>query len=228
MNQYPIDGGPVYTETDLSSLLVEPWNAISSFAIILPAIYWAFKLRFALKKFAFIYLCILLLVIGGMGSLLYHAFRSSSLLLVMDVLPAALLTALIGIYFWFKIIPKWYQTLFIIAVFTVLRFSLFDFLPSELAVNIGYFISGAMFFLPILIYLRQHQFRHTRDIFLSIAFLLLSLLFRELDQALSPLLPMGSHFLWHLFSGVGAYFLGNFLYKFRIEELENSTKDYTE
>lgn len=222
MNQYPIDGGPVYAETDLSSFFVEPWNSISSIAIILPAIYWAFRLRLDFKNYLFIYLCSLFLILGGIGSVLYHAFRSSNGLLVMDVLPAALLTIMISIYFWFKVFPKWYHAIFIVTPFIVLRFSLFDFLPNEMAVNIGYFISGSMFFVPILIYLRQHQFRHTRDIFLSIAFLLMALVFRELDQSLTTLFPMGSHFLWHLLSGFGAYFLGNFLYKFRYEELKEN------
>lgn len=219
MIQLPTDGGPVYAETDLSLFPVEPWNAISSLALILPAIYWAYRLRFDLKSYSFIYLCIVFLIIGGAGSTLYHAFRTSNLLLIMDVLPASLLTLLISIYFWFKILPNRLHAIFVIVPFMVFRFILFEFLPPEMAINLGYFISGSMFFVPILIFQRCRHFRYSKDITLSIGFLFASLLFREFDQNFTSYLIMGSHFLWHILSGIGAYYLGNFLYKVRTEEL---------
>lgn len=139
----------------------------------------------------------------------------------MDVFPAAILTIAIGIYFWFKVVPVWWQAFSIVLPFNLLRFSLFEFMPAELAVNVGYFLSGAMFFLPILIYLKRHNYQHLRDICLSIFFLALSLLFREMDLFLSNILPMGSHFMWHFMSGIGAYYLANYLYKLRTEELKS-------
>lgn len=223
MTQIPTDGGPVYAETNLAAYIAEPWNALSSLAIVFPAVYWAIKLKGKVKLFPFIYSCIPLLLMGGIGSTLYHAYRSSNWLLLMDVFPTAILTIAIGIYFWFKVVPVWWQAFSIVVPFNIIRFSLFQFMPSEMAVNLGYFISGAMFFLPVLIYLNRHNYRHVKDIFLSILFLGLSLLFRDLDYSLVSYLPMGSHFLWHLLSGVGAHFLANYLYKLRLDELNKKT-----
>lgn len=219
MNQLPIDGGPMYAETNLSAFIAEPWNALSSLAIVFPAVYWAIRLRGEVKTYTFIYCCILLLLLGGLGSTLYHAFRASSWLLLMDIFPAAILTIVIGIYFWLKVVTVWWQVFSIIIPFNIIRFSLFEFMPTEMAVNIGYFISGTMFFLPILIYLSRQSYRHYPDILLSIFFLGLSLVFRELDLRMTYVFPMGSHFLWHFFSGVGALFLANYLYKLRRDEL---------
>ena len=81
----PTDGGPIYAETDLTAFISEPWNAISSLAIVLPAIYWAFKLKWNVKQFPFLYYLMPLLFLGGTGSLLFHEFRSSPFLLWMDV-----------------------------------------------------------------------------------------------------------------------------------------------
>ena len=220
-HQIPADGGPLYAETDLQSFIAEPWNAVSSLAILLPAIYWAFRLKFNYREFGFIFFGIPLLFLGGLGSTLYHAFRSSSWLLYMDVVPTAILTLAVGIYFWIKILPQWWQSLFFIIPVTVLRFYLFEALPAEMAVNVGYFLTGLLIFFPVLIYLVRHNFRYFLSILTSVVFLSLSLYFREMDQRITDILPMGTHFLWHLLSGVGAFFLAKYLYLLRIEELKN-------
>lgn len=220
-SQTPLDGGPVYAETDFQYIIVEPWNAISSLAILFPALYWAFRLKFNFKEYAFLFYGIPLLFLGGLGSTLYHAFRNSSWLLYMDVVPTAILTLSVGIYFWLKVLPKWWQTLLIILPITFLRFYLFQALPSETAVNTGYFLTGFLIFLPVLIFLIRHNFRYFSSILISVVFLSISLYFRELDKRATDLLPMGTHFLWHLLSGVGAFFLAKYLYLLRKEELQS-------
>jgi hypothetical protein len=225
--QNPSDGGPIYAETNLDHFIAEPWNAISSLAIVLPALYWAFYLRFQFKKYSFIYFGIPLLIAGGIGSTLYHAFRSSSFFLVMDVLPTAILTLSVGIYFWVKVLPKWWQSLFIVVPVTLGRFWLFQLLPGELAVNISYFLTGTLIFFPVLLYLIKTRLKHVIDILLSVSSLSISLVFRERDQVLTDLFPMGTHFLWHILSGVGAFYLARYLYKIRVDELNESTKNVT-
>ena len=222
--QLPADGGPFYTETDLHALVPEPWNAISSIAILFPALYWAVKLGGDFKKYTFLYACIPFLLLGGMGSVLYHAFRSSRFLLMMDVLPTAILMILVGIYFWFKVLPVWWQVVSIVLPMTAMRFFLFLVMPSEMAVNTGYFISGTVIFLPVLIYLKRSDFAHWGTVSLSLFFLALSLVFRDLDHRVGNLLPMGSHFLWHLLSGVGAFFLSTYLYRLREAEIHHTEK----
>ncbi|WP_040397953.1 hypothetical protein [Cesiribacter andamanensis] len=85
--------------------------------------------------------------------------------------------------------------------------------PSHTAINLSYALTGAAFFIPLLIFLSRTQWRGVRSIGSALFWLLLSLLFRQLDQPATALLPMGSHFLWHLFSGLGAYYLGAYLYR---------------
>jgi len=221
LDQYLPDGGPVYAETNIDAFISEPWNAISSLAIVFPAVYWAIRLKFNFKDYQFIYLSIPLLIAGGLGSLLYHAFRSSVWLLYMDVLPTALLTFFVGIYFWLRLFKKWYFVFLIITPITIVRLYLLFNLDGEFAVNLNYLITGSLIFLPVLIYLFRHSFRYALNIFVSVFFLILSLYFREIDQISVTSLPMGTHFLWHIFSGIGAYFLANYLYLIRHEELNN-------
>lgn len=213
------DGGPFYAETDLSILFSEPWNAISSLAIVLPAVYWAVRLKGNYRRYPFIFFCIPLLILGGMGSTLFHAFRNSEYLLMMDVLPTAILMFSVGVYFWLKIIPNWWGTAGIVIPGTILRYAIYEVYSEEVAVNISYFIAGTIVFFPVIFYLVKTKFDKGGFIVLSVLFLILSLVFREMDFRVIHVLPMGSHFLWHIFSGFGAFFLAKYLYYIRIKEL---------
>lgn len=219
----PSDGGPIYQETlvEHEYFLVEPWNAISSIAIILPAIYWALILRkHKTGDFLFMWYCIPLLILGGTGSTLYHGFRNSEWLLYLDVLPSAILTLSIGVLFWVRVLNNWYVTIGLFILSYAIRFAIFDLLPIHTATNIAYFVTGTLFFLPILLYLRKIDWLGLQWIMLSALFLIASLIFREIDRRGILDLEMGTHFLWHLLSGVGAFYLARFLYTLRSFELQ--------
>jgi len=216
----PVDGGTIYAETDLTVFFSEPWNAISSLAIVLPAVYWAFRLRWNIREYGFLYFLMPFLFLGGTGSVLFHAFRSSRLLLMMDVWPTALVTLSVGIYFWNKILAKKWQVASVVAPFTFLRFVIADYYGGQFAVNLSYFLTGLLIFSPILFYLHRHQYKYFTSILISVSFLSLSLVFRRIDHMAAEFIPMGSHFLWHIFSGVGAFYLAKYLYLIRRDELE--------
>ncbi len=209
------DGGPVYTEFHPEWIIVEPWNAFSSILILLPAVYWAYKLRGEYKNHPFLAYCIPLLFLGGLGSTLFHAFRASPLLLYMDVLPTAILTLSISIYFWVKVLPKWWMVLGVIGPAALLRWGVFYLVSPHTAVNIAYAITGTLLFLPIVLILKKINFRYSITIGASIALFVLALLFREIDAWQEQVFPMGTHFIWHILTGLGAFLLAEFLYQFR-------------
>lgn len=208
------DGGPVYAETDLSRFIVEPWNAASSLLIVVPAIYMIVKLWGRFRQFPFLSYCIPLLILGGMGSTIFHAFRASPFFLVMDILPTFILTLSIGIYFWVKVLPQWWQMFFIVIPGIMINFLLFnlDIFSSHTTINVSYGLRGIIVFLPALILLYQTKMAKSGFLIGAIALFILSLIFREWDAHTFSFLPMGTHFLWHAFSGLGAFFLAEYLY----------------
>ncbi len=209
------DGGPVYAETNPDWLIVEPWNGISSLFILLPAIIWLWKIRKEWRGHKFLLACIPFLFLGGLGSTLFHAFRSSYFLLLMDVLPTAILTLLIGIYLWIRVLPHWSYIFLVFAISIGMRLLTFEILSPHTATNINYVITGITLFIPLIIILKRTRFNRSASIFVSITALAISLAFRELDARASiQFLPMGTHFLWHIFSGIGAYFLADYLFYF--------------
>lgn len=212
------DGGPVYTETDLDRFIAEPWNAVSSLLYMLPAIYWLFRIRRQYKEHKFLVFASALVITGSLGSTLYHAFRASRFFLIMDVFPVALLALSLSILFWYRVFKNGYLTAVVIIPLTALRFFIFNILPDKLAINLTYALTGVMVTLPLIILHFQKRIVYLKYILYMLPSFALALLFREMDSWQIQFLPMGTHFLWHLFTGFGTYFLLAFLYKNQIKK----------
>lgn len=206
------DGGPVYAETDMSMLIPEPWNALSSLLILAPALWWAWRLRGEYRKYLFLSFCMPLLFLGGLGSTLFHAFRASSFLLLMDVLPTALLTLSVMLFLWYKLLQKWYYLAGIVLIFIGLQVAVRFIASAHTSINISYFITGTLIFLPTLLLLIKTQWKHLAQIGGALLFFVLALAFREMDAWEEQFLPMGTHWLWHVSTGVGAFLLAEYLY----------------
>lgn len=215
------DGGPIYTETNPGQLIVEPWNAISSLMIVIPAIIWLFRSWGQFKDYSFLFYIIPLMVLGGTGSTLFHAFRASPFFLFMDVMPTAILTLSLSIYFWIKVLKKWWYVFIVILISLAFRLLLFGKVPQHTAINISYAFTGIVTGLPLLILLFKTRFYKFNYVILTISFFVVALIFRELDAWSISLLPMGTHFLWHVFTGLGAYYILAYLYSFRNLELQH-------
>ena len=96
------DGGPIYAETNLSHLIVEPYNAISAILFLVVVVYWWSKLRGKYEQHTFLSYVIPILGIGGVGGTLYHAFRYTSIFHYMDWLPILFLCMAGSFYFCYK------------------------------------------------------------------------------------------------------------------------------
>jgi hypothetical protein len=210
------DGGPVYFETDLNRFIVEPWNAFTSLTFLVPVFYLLWILRGRYKEFTFlVFWAAPLMAIGGIGSTIYHAFRVSPFFLIMDVLPIALLTLSVGIYLWLKILSRWWWVLVVIATSIGLRFLAFYIFKGNAQINASYFITGATIFIPGILFLFKTRFFEFSSLGYSVIFLALALFFRFADDYNPPLLPNGTHWLWHIFTSAGAIFLSVYLVRIK-------------
>jgi hypothetical protein len=206
------DGGQVYAETNLHNFIAEPWNAASSLAFLIPAIYWTVKLRNRFRQYKFLTFCIPLLMLGGLGSTLFHAFRASEYLLMLDYLPIFVLTAAVSIYLWKSIIKKWAYLLLLAFLILIIRLLVSGIFSPHEAMNIGYFFTGTLIFLPAMILLVKTNLKGLRYFIPSLICFSLSLLFRKIDSISFFYLPMGTHWLWHILSAAGSFFLSQYLY----------------
>lgn len=215
------DGGPWYAETDLSHFPVEPWNAWSSLTFLIPAIYWIWRNYKSVNPSSFLLYACMLLILGGIGSALYHAFRSQRSLLLMDIVPVAMLTISVSIYFWHQLL----RNRILVAALTIFVLSLRVYLyyyaapRTQFTINTSYFISGTFMLLPVVLLLYKTQGRGIGSFLGTLFFLITALSCRAYDDEAAALFPMGSHFLWHSFTSVAAWFLGNYLFYFKEKEL---------
>ena len=210
------DNGTVYRETtDLSLFIVEPWNAWSSLTFLIPVLIFLWQLRGRHSNYAFIvWFCCPLLVIGGLGSTFFHAFRASTILLLMDAIPIMVLVVGVSIWMWLKVLPKNIQIVWVLLIFFGLTFLSAVFLSGQDRISASYFFRGWMLLLPCYLFLRQTKFQNSGRLFTAIGFFALALLFRFLDEKVEiEFMPWGTHWLWHLSTAFGAYFLGEYLIK---------------
>jgi len=219
-NMRMADGGPVYAESGGEGFLVEPWNALTSLLMLIPVIYWLWKLRIETGTYKFMLYIIPLMALGGIGSTLFHGFRASIAFLIMDVAPSALLTLSLAIYFWYKLLKKWYWVLILFVPMFLVRFLVFAMLPEHAAINLSYAITGITILLPIPVLLYRLNYKGLWPIALSLFSFGLALMFREADARAAMYFSIGTHFLWHVFSAIGGYFILQYLYIFRKSEIE--------
>ncbi len=212
------DNGPMYHEFHAEQWIKEPWNAYSSLVFFIPVMYWIWRLKGEYKDNLMIVSLLPFLFLNGLGSTLFHAFRSSNILLFLDFMPAMIMNIIVGAYFWTKVWKKWYWGLISIIMFFILSFLIVSSLPSgnSYGPNIGYAMVGLAFFIPITIILIRTKFYKWHLILLTVISLGGALTCRILDYpTTNPFpntLPQGTHFLWHIISSFAVFFLGYYVY----------------
>ncbi len=217
--QQIFDHGPMYNEFVHDTLIHEPWNAYSSLCFFIPVIFWLIYLRGKYRTYGIITALLPLLFLNGLGSTLFHAFRASNWFLLLDWLPAALMTLILSIYFWFRVTYKLWKAISVVLVFYILAFTMVKILSQQTGLSgpsIGYFFTGAAFLVPVIIDLKRNQWKHAGLYVVSLFCLVLALLFRILDYPTpNPFawLPQGTHFLWHVTSSLAVFTLGFYIYK---------------
>lgn len=215
--------GPLYKETNLEQIIVEPWATYSNFLFTIFIIYWFVKIWQQRNEYKFIFYALIVLSVGNVGGCMYHAKRDIAFWLLLDALPIMILTLSAGIYFWVKTKSKWY----IIVASVLIPFGLvtlvhtfFD-VPDQSAPNIGYAAMAVSILTPVIIYLYQTKFRYLLWIVLSLSGFGVAIFFRIIDlDSNIPFLPMGTHWLWHIFGAISTNFLILFAYLIRKREIE--------
>jgi hypothetical protein len=205
------DGGQPYVETDLGRLIVEPWNFVSAFLFVVLSVFWLYKIRNEIKKYAFLFSMLVLLLIGGTGGTIYHGFRWHRVFLMMDWMPIMLITFSASVYFFIKAWGKWWPPVFLLVIYFVIQAILFNSnLPIQTSINTSYVSMAAIVLFPIIWYLKIHQFKNYKRVLFSVILFVFALFFRWADKFVW--LPAGTHFLWHIF-GLGAvHFMLLFVY----------------
>jgi hypothetical protein len=220
----PNDDGPIYRETDMSRMPVEPWSTASNLVFLAVFIYFAIKTKFSYKKFPLVVVFLSILLIGWIGGTVYHATRSHDIWLMMDYMPIMFLVLMSSIYFWRELVGKWILvftfTLLPIVAYRLLYETLT--LPHSISISIGYSVMALVVVIPLILHCIYKNPKAWKFLVSALVSFAIAITFRILDEHLGESLTMGTHFLWHLFGGFCCFFMIYYMYsteKLKIEKV---------
>lgn len=223
------DRGPRYAETPAdpyaanAPAVAEPYNAATAALFIAIVLFWLIRLRGRYSQFPFLTSCLPILLIGGIGGTLYHAFRTRSAYFFLDVIPISFLGLAGSLFLTFRL-GRWHgwfrvgvygigAVLAYFAVngliFRVLRFKQFPNLP----VNLSYASLAVVVLIPLFGVLVYTKFRWAGLVWAGLAAFVIAFFCRLVDGTPFGNIPMGTHWLWHLFGAVCTQLLIEYFYR---------------
>lgn len=212
----------IYCERRGPEFWAEPINAICNISFIIAALLamWLYNKRLPeeRKKDTHILILIILAFIVGVGSFIFHTFATLWAMYV-DVIPIytfALYYTIIGMW---KIVKfNRLQTIISLILIASSFVMLAIFVPSD-AFNGSFMYFPFVFMLAAFgIYLQYKKSPAAKHFFCATGVLIIALLFRTIDIVACPYVPFGTHFLWHLISGLMFYILLRILILTQVQE----------
>jgi len=193
-----IDG---YCERSDPSYWAEPVNAVTNAAFLIAA--WIMWRRVRGQGLPLAVWMVVILAAIGVGSYLFHTY-AQVWAATADVIPIVLFILLyvfaatrdfLGMGTWVSL-----GVTVMFVPYAAVVAGLFELLP---------FFEVSSFYWPvpvlILVYALLLSFRHpvtARGLAVGAVTLIVSLVFRSIDEWLCPSLPLGTHFMWHILNGV--------------------------
>lgn len=200
----------VYCERTGPGFWNEPLNAVTNLAFIVAGIMalrqWRRK-PYAWRDGWDLLLLIALLFAIGIGSALWHTVAKRWAMYA-DEIPILLFINVFLLAFLVRIGRlRWPGTLLFFTLFHLLNRGVGAAFPRD-------FLNGSIFYAPawaslivMAAFLAARQHPAARAFAVAAAIFTVSLVFRTLDAAICPAVPLGTHFLWHLCNAIMLYLL---------------------
>lgn len=219
------DGGPRYLETPAdpyapdAPYVAEPFNAVTASFFIVIVLAWVYRLAGRYRRFPFLACCLPILLAGGIGGTLYHAFRTRLAYFLLDVIPIQLLGLAGSIYLALRLgrrFGKRRVLLISLVIFVAFAFvnGLLRLVPSDiptLRISLNYASLAAIILIPIVVTLIRSRFAYAGFVWAGLGSFAIAIFFRFVDPY-SPL-PMGTHWLWHTFGALCTVFVIEYFYR---------------
>lgn len=207
---HPLDSGPIYRETLMGRLPVEPWNTWSNIVFLAVVLHWARLVYPHAKRHGFLSGALPVLFMGFVGGTVFHGTRSHEAWLLMDWVPIVVLCMACVVLFARRAGLSWWWLGPLLAMpfaWRLLMFRVWQ-VPAAIGMNAGYAVLGLVVLLPILLHLHRNNWRSAGWMVASALSFGVAIIFRSLDHsALVRWMPMGTHWLWHVFGGLAVHFL---------------------
>lgn len=198
-----------YCERTEPGLLSEPLNAVSNLAFFLAAALAIRAMNDApeAREDRFLWLLVVLVFAIGIGSLAFHTFAQFWALLA-DVLP---ISAFIYAFFYFAmrrfIGMEMFYALAATFGFLLFSYAFTVFMPTGALHGSGGYLPAFFAMAGVGSWLAYQSHPAGNWLLAAGGVFLFSLTFRTVDMAACAIVPIGTHFIWHLLNGLMLYLL---------------------
>ena len=199
----PFDRGPRYSETDMGQFPVEPCNTYSNLIFVLVILIWYRKLQ--KEPHRFLRFSIFVLLLGTIGGTIYHATRSHQLWLFLDYAPLGALVVLSTGYLWYDLFrrrrDRFAKAAFAVTLLVAVVLVVTNSVSQSL--NASYLQLVSCIAGTSVAHCLANDSVAWRRLALAMGLFTVALSFRWYDKSSDiAWLPMGTHFLWHIFGGI--------------------------
>lgn len=210
------DHGPRYAETALGRFPVEPVNTLSNLIFLAVLILLVWRLTTKHRWTPFFFSVAAILFIGWIGGTIYHATRSSVVWLLLDWVPIAVLCLMGATWFSLHLEPRTRRRMLFVGIpLLLLTLAAAEGLrPAAMRIGGGYAVLAAAVELPAILHCAQNRGRRAGLLLGAVGSFAVALGCRFADAHFIGETPrLGTHFLWHLFGGLAAYFVLEYLWR---------------
>jgi hypothetical protein len=202
------------------ALLFNTMRIAAGIAVLIAAV-WLVRLRGRYRHYPFLMCCLPILLVGGIGGTLYHAFRTERIYLLLDVIPISLLGAAGSIYLTIRLgrhFGRWRvlgASIGLVVCYIFVNEVMFrTFRPSHpnLMLNLSYASLALILALPLLVVLVRTRFRHIGWVIGATLSFAIAWFCRLVDNTPVVDLRMGTHWLWHVFGAVTTYAMTEYFF----------------
>ena len=215
----PNDAGPIYLETQMGRFPVEPWNTYSNLLFLALIIFWFFRVRHHAREHQFIAFSLPIFFLGYIGGTVYHATRSHEVWLILDWVPIAFLSIVVATSFWRRLQFSWFiAPLLVIGPVVLAGFAISLLGGSDMPIWWLLVVAFAIL-TPVLAYLVRSGWKDVGLVAGSLAGFAVAIGFRSIDLSVPiAFLPMGTHWLWHIFGAASVHLLILYIYRSDLKE----------
>ncbi|HET6575872.1 MAG TPA: hypothetical protein VFG68_19880 [Fimbriiglobus sp.] len=231
------DGGPRYRETPPDPTAVpiaEPFNAVTASFFLLIVLFWAWRLWGRFARYPFLTACLPILLAGGIGGTLYHAFRTRRAWFLLDVIPIQVLGLATAVYLTVRLARSmgvWRVAgtavglLALGAVLNIVLFNLLQGVSPNLPVNLAYASLALIVVMPLAVVLVRTRFRHVGWVATALACFAVGWFCRLVDGGTYDPLRMGTHWLWHTFGALTTLAITEYFYLLEVERVDDTDEE---
>ena len=177
-----------YCEYNTNFILNQPLNVISNLIFVIVALWVWRDSKFKLSRFGLVFIAI--------GSIVWHASHLT-IGLVLDISSIAIFAILLALDFCRHLHKKPTLALSLILPGLVISGLIGKLLEPWMPMLSGAFIPAVLFFVYCGVKLREEALFFSSALIMTVA-----IAAREMDLAMCPYISCGTHFLWHLGTGL--------------------------